>query len=263
MKKFGLIGFPLGHSFSEKYFSEKFEKAGTSNKYSYSLFSLENIKDFPKILAADDKLYGINVTIPHKIEVMEYLNDVDEAAKEIGAVNCIKIVRYNSVNSLFSGELCTLKSDKPKLIGYNTDAYGFEASITPLLESHHQKALILGNGGAAKAIKYVLGKLGIAYKFVSRNPTENMFAYADLNEAILNEYHIIVNTSPVGTYPKADFSPNIPYQLINQQHLLYDLVYNPAETVFLKEGRERGAKTKNGYQMLVLQAEKSWEIWNS
>ncbi len=262
MKKYGLIGFPLGHSFSEKYFTEKFEKANLKN-YQYSLFPLENIQDFPKLLVNDRDLYGINVTIPHKIEVMQFLDELDPAAKEIGAVNCIKILHGDTVKSMFSGELCTLNPTKYKLVGYNTDAYGFDKSIAPFLKSHHKKALILGNGGAARAIKYVLKQRKIEFKFVSRNPDKDMFGYGDLNESVMKEYQIIINTSPVGTYPNQDTFPAIPYQFLTDKHLLYDLVYNPEETVFLTKGKEQGASIKNGYQMLELQAEKSWEIWQS
>jgi shikimate dehydrogenase len=245
MKKFGLIGFPLSHSFSQKYFTEKFEKEGIK-EMEYHLLPLENINQFPKIIE-DESFRGINVTIPHKIAIMSFLNEIDEDAKGVGAVNCIKIERNRSEN--------TLK-------GYNTDAYGFENSIVPLLEKHHQQALILGNGGAAKAVQYVFKKLGISYKIVSRTPQEGMFTYQDLTEEVLNAYHIIVNTSPLGTYPNTDQFPDIPYQFITDKHILYDLVYNPAETVFLAKGKANGAKTKNGYQMLELQALKSWEIWN-
>lgn len=262
MKKYGLIGFPLGHSFSEKYFTDKFEKASLKN-YQYSLFPLENIQDFPKLLAKDRDLYGLNVTIPHKIEVMHFLDELDAAAKEIGAVNCIKIVHSDTVKSSFSGELGALNPKKYKLVGYNTDAFGFEKSIEPFLKPHHKKALILGNGGAAKAIKYVLKKRKIAFKYVSRNPENDMLSYSDLDENTLKEYQIIINTSPLGTYPNEDTFPDIPYQFLTDKHLLYDLVYNPEETVFLKKGKEKGATIKNGYQMLELQAEKSWEIWQN
>lgn len=248
MKKFGLIGYPLGHSFSEKYFTEKFENLGLQD-HSYKLFPIENVaKDFPKLLEENPLLSGINVTIPHKIEVMGFLNEIDEAAKAIGAVNCIKFT--------------STANNQKHLKGYNTDAYGFEMSLSPLLESHHKKALILGNGGAAKAVKYVLEKLGIEYKYVSRNPGPDMLSYADLNKEIMDNHHIIVNTSPVGTYPNVTEKPDLPYEFISDKHLFYDLIYNPAETVFLAKGREKGAKTKNGYEMLELQAEKSWEIWN-
>ncbi|RKD20141.1 shikimate dehydrogenase [Pelobium manganitolerans] len=262
MKKYGLIGFPLGHSFSEKYFTEKFEKAKLKN-FKYSLFPLENIQDFPKLLATERDLYGINVTIPHKVEVLQFLDDIDPAAKEIGAVNCIKILHGDTVKSLFSGELCMLNPKKYKLVGYNTDAYGFEGSIAPYLKNHHKKALILGNGGAARAIKYVLKKRKIAFKFVSRRPDKDMFSYEELNEQIIKDHQVIINTSPVGTYPNADECPAIPYQYLTDKHLLYDLVYNPQETLFLQKGKAQGASIKNGYQMLELQAEKSWEIWQS
>ena len=248
MKKFGLIGYPLGHSFSEKYFTEKFKNLGLTD-HSYKLFPIETVANgFLKLLEENPLLCGINVTIPHKIEVMSFLNEIDEAAKAIGAVNCIKI---------------TSTADNQKhLKGYNTDAYGFEMSLSPLLESHHKKALILGNGGAAKAVRYVLEKLGIPYKYVSRNPGPDMLSYADLNKEIIDNYNIIINTSPVGTYPNVTEKPDLPYEFISDRHLFYDLIYNPAETVFLAKGREKGAKTKNGYEMLELQAEKSWEIWN-
>ncbi len=245
MKKYGLIGFPLTHSFSEKYFTEKFKNEGLKD-VEYQLLSLADINEFPKILK-DEAFRGINVTIPHKIAVMSFLNELDADAKGVGAVNCIKIQGTGN---------------NKKLIGYNTDSFGFENSISPLLENHHQQALILGNGGAAKAVQYVFKNLGIRYKLVSRTAQENMFTYQDLTEEVLNAYHIVVNTSPVGTFPKTHEFPNIPYQFITNKHILYDLVYNPAETAFLAKGKAQGAKTKNGYEMLELQAIKSWEIWN-
>lgn len=245
MKKFGLIGFPLTHSFSQKYFTNKFEQEGI-NDAQYHLLSLADINDFPQILE-DTAFRGINVTIPHKIAVLPFLDEIDPDAKGVGAVNCIKIVQ---------------DGNQKKLIGYNTDAYGFQNSIAPLLEVHHQKALILGNGGAAKAVKYVFDKLGINYKVVSRTAQQGMFTYEDLTQEVLNAYHIIVNTSPLGTYPNVEEFPNIPYQFVTNKHILYDLVYNPAETAFLAKGKANGAKTKNGYEMLELQAIKSWEIWN-
>lgn len=248
MKKFGLIGYPLGHSFSEKYFTEKFKNLGLTD-HSYKLYPIEVMASgFPKLLEENPLLCGINVTIPHKIEVMGFLDEIDEAAKAIGAVNCIKITK-----SL---------DGKPFLKGYNTDAYGFESSLKPFLKPQHQKALILGNGGAAKAIKYVLEQLGIAYKFVSRNPKADMLSYQDLTQEIIESHHIIINCSPVGTYPNVTEKPDIPYEFSSDKHLFYDLIYNPSETVFLTKGKEKGAQTKNGYEMLELQAEKSWEIWN-
>ena len=245
MKKFGLIGFPLTHSFSQKYFTNKFEQEGI-NDAQYHLLSLADINDFPQILE-DTAFRGINVTIPHKIAVLPFLDEIDQDAKGVGAVNCIKVVQDGNTK---------------KLIGYNTDAYGFQNSIAPLLEAHHQQALILGNGGAAKAVKYVFEKLGINYKVVSRTAQQGMFTYEDLTQEVLNAYHIIVNTSPLGTYPNVEEFPNIPYQFVTNKHILYDLVYNPAETAFLAKGKANGAKTKNGYEMLELQAIKSWEIWN-
>jgi shikimate dehydrogenase len=261
MKKFGLIGYPLTHSFSEKYFTEKFEKENI-NDYQYNLFSIEDINMLPKLLEKETALFGLNVTIPYKIEVMKYLDEIDKDAAGVGAVNCIKIETHSTVKELFSGELCTLCKEKKFLKGYNTDVYGFEESLKPLLERHHQKALILGNGGAAKAVQYVFDKLKIPFKLVSRSPKKGMLDYKKLNKKVLNEYQIIINTSPLGTYPNIDEYPNIPYEYLTEKHLLYDLVYNPAESAFLKKGKEKGAKIKNGYQMLELQAEKSWEIWN-
>ncbi len=262
MKKFGLIGYPLGHSFSEKYFTEKFEKEKLKDHH-YQLFPVQNLSEIPDLLEHEKDLCGLNVTIPHKIGVMYYLNEIDKIAQAVGAVNCIKVTHHHSVKSLFSGELCRLNSHKPTLIGYNTDAYGFEQSLKPLLENHHKKALILGNGGAARAVKFVLEKLKIEYKMVSRRPLKGMLSYEALSESIIKNHMLIINTTPLGTHPNTDACADIPYQLISSRHLLYDLIYNPEETLFLQKGKEQGAKTKNGLEMLELQAEKSWEIWNS
>ena len=187
----------------------------------------------------------MNVTIPYKESIIKYLDEVDSEAQKIGAVNTIKV------------------TDDNKLIGYNTDVYGFQKSIEPLLKSHHKKALILGTGGASKAIAYAFNKLNIAYKFVSRKEIENMLTYEMLDAEIMNEYSIIVNCTPIGTHPNVEDAPAIPYQYLSDNHLLYDLIYNPAETKFLQEGKKYGASIKNGLEMLELQAEKSWEIWNS
>lgn len=187
----------------------------------------------------------MNVTIPYKEEVMAYLTSIDEDAKAIGAVNTIKLNKDGSV------------------VGYNTDVYGFKTSIQPMLKEHHTKALILGTGGASKAVRFAFQKLGIAYKFVSRTATKDKFSYDQLTQEIIKEYTVIVNCSPLGTSPKVELKPEIPYNYITNKHLLFDLIYNPAETTFLRLGREQGAITKNGLQMLELQAEKSWEIWNS
>lgn len=243
--KFGLVGKNIGYSFSKKYFTNKFEQLKLQNLQYYN-FDIPEIEEFPFILyQKKDEFRGLNVTIPYKKAVIKYLDELKGAAKEIGAVNTIKVTNDNL------------------LIGYNTDVYGFEESLKPLLKQNHNKALILGTGGASKAVAWVLQKLGIEFKYVSRKLQENAFLYSVLNENIIKEYTLIINCSPVGTYPATAVSPNIPYQFIGKQHLLYDLIYNPIETQFLLEGKERGATIKNGLEMLELQAEKSWEIWNS
>ena len=258
MTKFGLIGYPLTHSFSKTYFTNKFEKEGIAD-HSYELFPLPNISDLPELIASEPDLCGLNVTIPHKIGVMYYLDKVDAAAKEIDAVNCIKIVNRKPVESFFNGDLPSLRV---RLEGYNTDAYGFEASLKPLLKKHHKKALVLGNGGAARAVSYVLKKLDISHKFVSRKPTKNQLLYNDLTRNVISENLLIINTTPLGMSPNLDAVPNIPYEFLTGKHLLYDLIYNPEETGFLARGKAQGAATKNGLEMLYLQAEKAWEIWN-
>lgn len=259
MKQYGLIGFPLTHSFSKKYFTEKFQKEERVD-CSYELFPLPHLSDLPEFIKANPALCGLNVTVPHKIGVMYYLDKIDAAAKEIDAVNCIKVVNHQPVEDFFSGELSFMKV---RLEGYNTDAFAFEASLKPLLKKHHQKALILGNGGAARAVIYVLNKLNIAYKIVSRRAIGKQLKYEQLNQDVINERLLIINTTPLGTYPDVETCPDIPYDFITSKHLLYDLVYNPEETEFLKRGKSRGASVKNGMEMLRLQAEKSWEIWNS
>jgi len=243
--KFGLIGKNISYSFSKKYFTEKFQKLGL-NTFRYHNYDLPEIDEFPFILyQREEHFKGFNVTIPYKESIIKYLDEVEEEALKIGAVNTIKVTSEN------------------KLIGYNTDVYGFHKSITSILTKHHKKALILGTGGASKAVSYALNKLKIEHKFVSRKDSENNFLYSDLNEKIIQTYTVIINCTPLGTHPNIEDSPNIPYQYITNTHLLFDLIYNPTETKFLKEGKKRGAITKNGYEMLELQAEKSWEIWNS
>ena len=259
MKKYGLIGYPLTHSFSKRYFTEKFEKEELDN-YQYDLYPLPNLSDLPDLIKGIPELCGLNVTVPHKIGVIFYLDKIDPAAKEIDAVNCIKIVNHQPVEAFFSGELSSMKV---RLEGYNTDAFAFEASLKPLLKKHHQKALILGNGGAARAVAYVLNKLGISYRLVSRRAIGKQLAYSKLDADVMSERLLIVNTTPLGTAPNIKECPDIPYDLLGPRHLLYDLVYNPAETEFLKRAKARGASIKNGIEMLHLQAEKSWEIWNS
>lgn len=246
MRTFGLIGFPLSHSFSKKFFSEKFEKERIAD-CSYELFPIENANEIEGLIAKNPSLCGLNITIPHKVNVIPFLNEIDDAAKEIGAVNCISIDQNH---------------DKPKLKGYNTDAYGFSESLKPLLKKHHQKALIFGDGGAAKAVKYVLNKLQIPYLVVVRNPAPNAILYSAITEEILNEYMVLINTTPLGMSPNLDSYPPIPYQFLTAQHLTYDLVYNPEETEFLNRAKNQGAKIKNGLEMLFLQAERSWYIWN-
>lgn len=240
---YGLIGKTLGYSFSKKYFTQKFLKEGLSN-CSYHNYELNAISEFPILQKKIANLKGLNVTIPYKTEVMPYLHNLDEAAKTIDAVNTIKFTNN-------------------KLSGFNTDVIGFENSIKPLLQKHHTKALILGTGGAAKAVKYVFGKMGIGFLSLSRSEKENAITYATLNETILNEHYIIVNTTPLGTFPNVEECPYIAYQHLGKKHLLYDLVYNPTETTFLKKGKEKGALIKNGLQMLELQAVAAWQIWNS
>jgi|APLak6261662433_1056034.scaffolds.fasta_scaffold00087_19 shikimate dehydrogenase len=246
MKQFGLIGYPLSHSFSKKYFSEKFEKENIEN-CAYELFPIERIESITDLIKQHPDLAGLNVTIPYKESVIPFLHELDATAKAIGAVNCIKI-------------------ENGKLIGYNTDAFGFKQSIKPFLETHHERALILGTGGASKAVFYVLNEIGIDCFFVSRDKstlkTTKAFNYNELNEHVLNAFKLIVNTSPVGTYPNVSEAPEIPYELLTSNHLLYDLVYNPTETEFLKRGKQQGATAINGLSMLHQQAEEAWRIWN-
>ena len=243
MKQFGLIGYPLSHSFSKGYFTEKFLKENITD-CKYDIFPLEKIEDFNDLCEQYTNLVGLNVTIPFKQAIIPFLDELDEIAANIGAVNTIK----------FMGG---------KKIGYNSDAYGFEMSLKPLLKQHHKNALILGTGGASKAVEYVLKKLGIQFQYVSRTKSENAILYDELNEDIINHSTLIINSTPIGMYPNVEASPSIPYQFITDKHLLYDLIYNPEETKFLKEGKQGAAQTKNGLEMLHLQAERSWQIWNN
>lgn len=242
--KFGLLGRNISYSFSSGYFTDKFKKLNLE-EHKYVNFDIQKIQEFPFVLKSNKMLQGMNVTIPYKEEVVKYLDLLDDTAKEIGAVNTIKFLKDG------------------RLKGFNTDVFGFENSIKPLLKSHHTKALILGTGGASKAVAYSLEKNNIDFKFVSRVPSsEKQISYNDLSEEIMNGYSIIVNCSPIGTFPKINEAPSIPYQYITEKHLLFDLIYNPEETAFLKKGKHNGAITKNGYEMLVLQAEEAWRIWN-
>lgn len=241
MKILGLIGYPLSHSFSKKYFTEKFEKENIKG-WQYELFPLKNIEDLPDLLKNNPSIVGLNVTIPYKEAVIPYLNEVDESAA-FGAVNTIKI-------------------EGGKLIGFNTDIYGFEESLKPMLQAHHTAALILGTGGAAKAIANVLSRLRIEFKYVSRTPSDGQFSYQDIDENTIKKHTLIVNTTPLGMHPKIDSCPNLPYQSLTSKHILYDLVYNPNVTTFLKYGKKQDTHIKNGLEMLYLQAEKAWAIWN-
>tara|TARA_B100000123_G_scaffold161779_1_gene119784 strand:+ start:22 stop:759 length:738 start_codon:yes stop_codon:yes gene_type:complete len=240
-RKFGLIGKNIDYSFSKKYFSEKFKKENLD--CTYSNFDIENISLIESILQKNG-ISGYNVTIPYKQEIIKFLDEIDEVAKAIGAVNTIK------------------KIDN-KNIGFNTDCIGFEKSLIPLIENKKpDSALILGGGGASKAVKYVLKKFKINYSTVSRKEGKSEFIYENLNDVIINRFKMIINCSPVGTFPNINKCPNIPYKHLTKEHVLYDLVYNPIESLFLRRGRELGCKTKNGLEMLEIQANESWRIWN-
>lgn len=242
-RRFGLLGKNISYSFSKKYFTEKFENLGLTN-YSYVNFDIDTIDRFSSVLSETKNLKGINVTIPYKETVIPFLNKLSENASVIGAVNTIRITK------------------KGETKGYNTDFYGFKKALKPMLKKHHKKALILGTGGASKAIAYALQKLKIEYDFVSRNATECEYSYSELTATVFNEYQIVINTTPLGTFPNVKDCPDLDYSLFTDKHIAFDLVYNPEETEFLLRAKSQGAKTKNGYEMLVFQAEKAWEIWN-
>jgi shikimate dehydrogenase len=247
MKKYGLLGYPLTHSFSKRFFTEKFEMEKIDS--TYENFEIGSITKFPEVVKNNPEVIGFNVTIPYKEQVIPYLDDLNDSAREIGAVNTIKVTRTG---------------DKVHLKGFNTDTYGFETSLSPLLKPYHKKALILGTGGASKALKYVLNKLGIEYISASiEELKENEIRYEEIDERVIRERLLIINATPLGTYPKVDTFPNIPYEFITGQHLLFDLVYNPEVTKFMARGKEKGATVKNGYEMLLGQARRSYEIWNT
>ncbi|WDF55312.1 shikimate dehydrogenase family protein [Mucilaginibacter sp. KACC 22063] len=261
MKRYGIIGYPLSHSFSQKFFTEKFENEHIKD-CRYEVFPLEDINDFPKLLEKHDNLCGLNVTIPHKVKILEYLDWCSDAVRHIGAANCIRISKESPVLAAFSGEV-GIGGHNFRLEGFNTDVYGFQKSLMPLLGSQHQKALVLGDGGAAKAVKYVLKELEIEFKVVARKPGPDRILFTDLTPEIIKHHKLIINTTPVGTSPDVEVCPPLPYEALGSDHLLYDLIYNPDQTLFLRKGLEQGAQIKNGYEMLVLQAEQSWELWNS
>ncbi len=239
--KYGLIGKNISYSFSRQYFTEKFKKLKLEDS-KYVNFDLQSIEEFSKM--DFNTIAGFNVTIPYKEQILKFLDIIDDEAKEIGAVNTIKIIKDN------------------QLVGYNTDFYGFQESLKLFLKPHHKKALVLGTGGASKAIIFVLKKLNIAYLVVSRNPVKAQISYQDITEKVIDKCTLIINCTPLGTHPDIDKSPNIPYQFMTSQHLLYDLIYNPEKTSFLSKGERQGAAICNGLKMLELQAEKAWEIWN-
>lgn len=248
-KIYGLLGYPLGHSFSKNYFNDKFAAEGIDAEYIN--FEIPSITDLKEVLDDHPELSGLNVTIPYKEQVMPYLDALDPEAEAIGAVNVIKILRGDSVDD-----------DDFELIGYNSDVVGFRNSLSPLLTPERKKALILGTGGAAKAVRQGLISLGVEPVYVSRTAREGMLTYDDLTPEVMAEYKVIVNTTPLGMYPKVDACPPIPYEYLTPGHLLYDLIYNPDVTTFMKKGRAHGAEVKNGLEMLLLQAFESWRIWN-
>ena len=246
MDKYGLIGYPLGHSFSITYFNEKFQAENINAQYVN--FEIPRIEDFIEVVAENPNLCGLNVTTPYKEKIIPYLDELDKDTAKIGAVNVIKIIR--------------LPKGKVKLVGYNSDIIGFSQSIKPLLQPHHKKALLLGTGGASKAVFHGLANLGVESIYVSRTKrSDDVLTYQELTPEVMEQHTIIVNCTPVGMYPKVDFCPDIPYELLTPRHLLYDLLYNPNETLFMKKGRAQGATVKNGLEMLLLQAFAAWEIW--
>lgn len=244
MRKFGLIGYPLTHSFSQKYFTEKFGKDGIMDCV-YEKFPLEDISALHAVLK-DQELCGLNVTIPYKEKVISFLHEKNEIVHQINACNCIKI-------------------REGRLYGYNTDAIGFETSLLKKLQPRHNRALILGTGGAAKAVEYVIAKLGIEYSFVSRRPrpATTDILYEDLDASLIRAHTLLINTTPLGMSPHTGDCPSLPYEAIGPEHYLFDVIYNPEKTLFLQKGEAQGAVIENGYEMLILQAEESWKIWNS
>lgn len=243
MRLFGLIGYPLTHSFSKKYFTEKFEREGLDN-CRYELFPIKSIYEVKELLQRYPDLEGLNVTIPYKKLVLRHLHTAIAIPDGVAACNCIRV-------------------KNGKLAGFNTDIIGFEKSLLPLLRPYHKKALVLGNGGATEAVTYVLQKLSISFEIVSRTIHDgSTLTYNEIDEKTISDHLLIINTTPLGTFPNMEEAPAIPYQFITPEHCLYDLVYNPAKTLFLQKGEEKGAAIKNGYEMLLLQAEGSWNIWN-
>lgn len=242
-KRYGLLGRNISYSFSKGYFTDKFNNENFIG-CTYENFDIEEITSFPEVIKTNSSLKGMSVTIPYKESVIPFLDKLSKKAALIGAVNTIKITK------------------KGKIKGYNTDYYGFKKALEPLLQQHHKKALILGTGGASKGVAFALDELDIAYTFVSREAKENSIDYNRINATTFDNYQIIINATPVGTSPNTEAFPLIPYDYFTDRHIAFDLIYNPAETQFLKKAKEKGAKIKNGYDMLVFQAEKAWKIWN-
>jgi shikimate dehydrogenase len=246
MKYFGLIGFPLSHSFSKGYFTEKFTREGIRD-CQYENYPIEHIGLLPELLRSIPGMAGLNVTIPYKKQVIALLDELDDEAEQVGAVNTIAFIKQGG---------------RSYLRGYNTDVFGFRMSISPLIRPHYRKAIILGTGGSSKAVAFVLESMGLEVSWVSRNPAgEKQMSYAQLNQEMITHSQVIINTSPVGMYPRISDCPEIPYEFLTPDHLLFDLIYNPSETGFLERGKQRGAQIMNGLQMLYLQAERSWDIW--
>ena len=243
IKRFGLLGRNISYSFSKKYFTDKFNNENFVG-CTYENFDIPEITAFPEVIKNISDLKGLNVTIPYKETVIPFLDKLSKKAELIGAVNTIKITK------------------KGKLKGYNTDYYGFKKSLQPLLQPHHKKALILGTGGASKGVAFALDELDITYTFVSREAKENGIDYDRINATTFDNYQIIINATPVGTSPNVDAFPLLPYEFFTEKHIAYDLIYNPAETQFLKKAKHQGAQIKNGLDMLIFQAEKAWKIWN-
>lgn len=245
IKEYGIIGNPLIHSYSPQFFTEKFKEKNITDS-AYLRFELPSIDDFRKLLQGHPQLRGLNVTIPYKQQVKPYLDEIDDKAKEIGAVNVIKITR---------------DGENPWLKGYNSDWYGFEKSLKPMLKPWHTGALVLGTGGASKAVVFTLKTLGLDYRLVSRAKQEGMLTYGDLDEKTMDKYKVIINTTPLGTFPNVKCCPEIPYHLLTKQHIAYDLTYNPIRTLFLQQAMTKGCDIKNGWEMFVYQALRSYEIW--
>ncbi len=244
MKLYGLIGYPLGHSFSKKYFADKFKNQNISD-CSYELYPIISIDFFPSLINDNPLFQGLNVTIPYKEQVLKYATEQTDAVKQIGAANTLKIIR-------------------DKIIAYNTDVIGFENCFKKKLKPYHKKALVLGNGGSSKAVQFVLQRLNIDYLLVTRNKElePGTINYSMVDEAMLNDYKVIINCTPVGMYPNENECPQLPYQFLSKENYLFDLIYNPEKSLFLKQGEQQGAAIENGYDMLLIQAEESWKIWN-